>query len=73
MEHKRINIIISAFLLGLLSACQMTEVTPAPQLPGAEIVAEQSRRTYSIGTHLYYAHRIQWLQSTWLSVSRGLR
>ena len=39
MEHKRINIIISAFLLGLLSACQMTEVTPAPQLPGAGIVA----------------------------------
>ena len=38
---------------------------------------EQSRRTYSIGAHLYYAHRrahrIQRLQSTWLSVSSGLR
>jgi hypothetical protein len=38
MEHKRINIIISAFLLCLLSACQMTGVTPAPQPPGAGII-----------------------------------
>ena len=39
MEHKRISIIVSAFLLCLLSACQMTGVTPAPQPPGAGIIA----------------------------------
>src|SRR5271157_1161103 len=39
MEHKRISLIVSAFLLCLLSACQMTGVTPAPQLPGAGIIA----------------------------------
>ena len=39
MEHKRISIFVSAFLLCLLSACQMTGVTPAPQLPGAGIIA----------------------------------
>ena len=35
MGYKRISIIVSALLLGLLSACQMTGVTPAPQPPGA--------------------------------------
>ena len=39
MKHKRISIIVSAFLLCLLSACQMTGVTPAPQPPGAGIIA----------------------------------
>src|SRR5271157_4449837 len=38
MEHKRISLIVSAFLLCLLSACQMTGVTPAPQPPGAGII-----------------------------------
>jgi hypothetical protein len=38
MEHKRISIIVSAFLLCLLSACQMTGVTPVPQGPGAGII-----------------------------------
>ena len=36
MEHRRISIIVSALLLCLLSACQMTGVTPQP--PGAGIV-----------------------------------
>ena len=39
MEYKRIGLIVSAFLLCLLSACQMTGVTPAPQPPGAGIIA----------------------------------
>lgn len=38
MEHKRISLIVSILLLILLSACQMTGVTPAPQLPGAGII-----------------------------------
>jgi hypothetical protein len=39
MGYKRISIIVSALLLSLLSACQMTGVTPAPQPPGAGIIA----------------------------------